>query len=143
MKFGHNLIYAKILGELFAHFIQEKYQTNLPEIIIPVPLHNSRLRQRGFNQALEIARPIAKKLKTSLDVSSCERSKNTIAQTELNMNERIKNLNNAFALIKSLNYKHVAIFDDVVTTGSTVHELSKVLRKAGVIKIDVWCCAKT
>ena len=144
LKFGHNLIYAKILGELLTQFLQQKYfEKSKPEIIIPVPLHKNRLCERGFNQALEIARPISKHLNIPINQFYCERIKNTEAQSELSFNERGKNIKNAFAITQSKKYKHIAIIDDVMTTGNTVTELSKILRATGVEKIDIWCCART
>lgn len=144
LKFNQKLLYAKILGNLMADFLTKKYQEKeKPQLIIPVPLHKKRLRERGFNQALEIARPIAKKLKIPIDIYSCIRIKNTLAQSILNIEERKQNIKNAFLLKKSLEVNYVAIVDDVMTTGNTVKEFAKILKKSGIMKIDVWCCAKT
>jgi ComF family protein len=113
-----------------------------PDVIVPVPLHKSRYRQRGFNQALEIARTVSKDMQVPLDVYSCQRQHDTPQQSQLPAKQRRKNLKNAFAVVRPLNAAHVAILDDVMTTGSTVHELAKVLKKAGVAKVDVWVCAR-
>lgn len=121
----------------------------MPQIIIPIPLHPRRLRQRGFNQALEIAKPIAKKFHVPLDTAHCQRVRYTEAQTQIPAEHRGSNVKNAFVVDKKFfcgensNISHVAIMDDVVTTGHTVNELSRALRKAGVKTIDVWCCART
>ncbi len=145
LKFNRQLLYANMLGNLLAEKIKiSKIQSpnSWPDCIIPVPLHRRRLRQRGFNQALEIAKPIAKKLHLPLDYKSCIRSKDTQPQSELPAKKRHHNLKNAFALKKSIATKRVAIIDDVMTTGNTLIELSKLLRKNGVEHIEVWCCAR-
>lgn len=144
LKFTHQLVYARVLGQLLAHAIKNNYQhQSLPELIIPVPLHPKRLRERGFNQALEISRVLKKILKIPLNKADVIRTKYTEAQSLLHRTERQKNLHHAFKVIKPLNAKHVAIIDDVITTGSTTRALSETLMHAGVEKIDVWCCAKT
>lgn len=141
LKFNQQLKYARILGKLLAIQIQKRQQP-LPQLIIPMPLHKKRLRERGFNQALEIAKPIAKQLKINLDFESCQRVKPTVAQSSLPAKERYANVKSAFALTKPVQTRHVAIVDDVVTTASTVNELSKLLKKSGVEMIEVWCGAR-
>ena len=144
LKFQQQLLYARLLGELLSGRLQQKYQCqSLPELIIPVPLHAARLRERGFNQALEIARPIAKKLKIPIDISRCERVRMTAAQSLLPAEERQVNIKNAFKVKLPFDAKYVAVVDDVITTGHTVNELSKVLKQAGVQRIDVWSVART
>lgn len=145
LKFNQQLKYARLLGQLMAVELQYRQQQGycLPECIIPVPLHPSRLRQRGFNQALEIAKPIAQQLKLPVDVKSCQRNQATVPQTTLPAKQRRKNLRHAFAAVNTSGYRHVSIVDDVVTTGCTVNELSKQLRLQGVERIDIWCCART
>lgn len=144
LKFRNNLVNAKILGTLFSEQLDQRYQNKIkPEVIIPVPLHPVRLRERGYNQALELAKPIAKKLNISINKFGVKRLKNTAAQTQLSALARKKNVKRAFGVVGDFNYNYVAIVDDVVTSGSTVFELSKTLYKAGVTKIDIWCCAKS
>jgi ComF family protein len=142
LKFQQQLVNARILGELMAQRLKQRKQ-KLPQCIIPVPLSKKRLRERGFNQAVELAKPICKALETSLIVDGCKRIRHTKAQAMIPARQRDKNIKNAFIVDKNFNAKHVAIIDDVVTTGHTVKELSKVLRKAGMETIEVWCCAKT
>ncbi len=144
LKFKRQLKYANLLGQLLAEYLWQCHLQGycLPEVIIPVPLHVARLRARGFNQSLEIARPIAKALHIAIDVDSCQRIRATLAQSSLPAKQRKRNMRNAFAIVKAIAVKHVAIIDDVVTTGHTVNELSKQLRKAGVQRIDIWCCAR-
>ncbi len=113
-----------------------------PELIIPVPLHPARYRSRGFNQAIEIAWPISKALDIPIDNHTIKRIVNTGTQTKLHARERRKNLRGAFQLKKPLTAKHIAIIDDVITTGSTVTELAVVLKKAGAERIEVWSFAR-
>jgi ComF family protein len=144
LKFQHQLINATLLGKLLLHKIIPVYQNEpYPEVLIPVPLHFKRLRERGFNQALEIAKPMSKKLHIPIDNYSCHRIKHTAAQSTLTQQERLKNLKQAFALKKSFANQHIALIDDVITTGQTLKELATLLRNDGVAKIDVWCCART
>jgi ComF family protein len=145
LKFHERFIYGNLLSELLINKIQHEWylQQPLPECIIPVPLHPYRLQERGFNQALVIARPLAKKLNIALDFKSCMRIRATDAQMQLPAQQRAKNMKQAFAVKQTLKSRHAAIIDDVVTTGHTVTELTLALRKAGVERIDIWSCART
>ncbi|MDE2273435.1 MAG: ComF family protein, partial [Gammaproteobacteria bacterium] len=109
---------------------------------IPIPLHSARLRERGFNQALELARPVSRRLQLCLDARTCLRRKNTAVQSKLDAKERRRNLIDAFEVRTSLQGVHVAILDDVVTTGATVGALSRALREAGAARITVWSLAR-
>ena len=142
LKFQGNLTYTPLLAQGFVQSVSHRIN-NLPECIIPVPLHSQRLRERGFNQALELARIIAGQLNIPLDYSLCQRDKATPFQSGLSAKQRKKNLKNAFSVTKTHSYKHVAIFDDVVTTGTTVNELAKQLKQSGVETIEVWAIART
>jgi len=140
LKFHNRYPNARLLGEMLADALVER--TDQPELLIPVPLHHSRYRERGYNQTLEIARHLARRLPIALDFESCIRARPTQPQTELKGKERRRNMKRAFALARPVTASHVAILDDVVTTGTTVNELAKVLRKAGVARLDVWACAR-
>lgn len=144
LKFGRQLALGKVLGELLASAINLKWyhdKNAFPEAVIPVPLHKSRLRYRGFNQSLELLRPLKKQ--TQIEISACcRRVKPTRTQSGLKAEFRRQNLKNAFDIIKPIDFKHVAILDDVVTTGSTVNSLSNTLKNAGVEQIDVWCICR-
>lgn len=145
LKFHDRLVNAQILGELMAEAIQEQWyhKSPLPDCILPVPLHPKRLRERGYNQALEIARPIAKALKLPIETQLCVRIKHTLAQAQLSRRKRRKNIKNAFAVHGQINNRHIAVLDDVITTGQTLNAICTTLRKAGARQIDVWCCART
>jgi ComF family protein len=144
-KFQGRLMYSYLFGELMSTQVLEKWYKNqpLPDLIIAMPLHKKRLRERGYNQALEIARPMARRLNIPLDRHSCQRSRATSAQTELSAEARARNVKDAFMVRHPMQAKHVAIVDDVVTTGNTVHALALCLKNAGIQTIDVWCCART
>ncbi len=139
LKFGGDFKNARILGQLLAEQIDKD---NLPELILPVPLHPQRFRQRGFNQALEIARIIAKELSLPIDFYSCKRTRPTEQQSQLTAKKRRQNIKHAFSVVKPLTAKHIAILDDVMTTGATADELAKVLKKQGVDRVELWVCAR-
>ncbi|BAW79970.1 competence protein F [Candidatus Nitrosoglobus terrae] len=142
LKFHGKLHLALLLSQLTAQYLIQ-HSHPLPECIIPVPLHPSRLRERGFNQASEIAKPIATQLKIPINHQIIYRKHNTAPQSGLSQQERKRNIRDAFALHKPLTARHVAIMDDVLTTGHTVAEIAKILRHAGAHTIEVWVCART
>jgi len=114
------------------------------DMVIPVPLHPKRLRQRGFNQALEIAKPIARHFKLPIAPNACQRNKYANAQQTLNSRQRAKNLDNAFSVCANqIAGRRIAIVDDVVTTTHTARSLSKLLMQAGAVDCEVWCFART
>ncbi len=144
LKFQAGLVNAKILGTWMAETIQTTWYQGraLPACIIPMPLHAQRLRERGFNQSLEIARPIARRLKLPLDITSCARVKATAAQAMLPAEQRIDNIKNAFRAANTLAGQHIALLDDVTTTGYSMAELANTCKQAGAARIDVWYCAR-
>ena len=109
--------------------------------IIPVPLHASRMRQRGYNQAQLIAQELAKNFKLPIHKTLIQRIKKTQEQTQLNAESRRRNLNNAFKL-NTPPPKTVILIDDVVTTGSTVNEITGLLKANGCETVIVWAIAK-
>lgn len=133
--------HARLLGELFLREVGPRI-TLLPDAVIPVPLHSSRLRRRGFNQAVELARPIARSLGTRIDRSAAIRTRDTRPQAELPFKQRRQNIHDAFAIRGPLSYRHVAIVDDVMTSGHTVSQLALCLKCAGVKHIQVWALAR-
>lgn len=140
LKFNGAYKNSRILGLLLARYLAKN--ADLPELIIPVPLHPRRYRQRGFNQTYEIAKIISAQLNIPIDITSSQRVKNTPHQISLNAKERHKNIEGAFQIINPLNVSHVAILDDVLTTGATANELAKVLKSAGISRVDIWVCAR-
>ncbi len=144
LKFGRQLSKGSVLGELLADAVcQEWYKDGVfPEAIIPVPLHAKRLRQRGFNQALELLWPLKRRLKLPILLDVCQRVRATKPQSGLSAAKRKQNLQQAFKIMKPIPFQHVAIMDDVVTTGTTVSALSRSLKEAGVLQIDVFCICR-
>jgi ComF family protein len=140
LKFAAHHKNARLLGMLMVEHLKQTAQK--PELIVPIPLHKTRYQQRGFNQAFEIAKTVSRKLRIPLDPLSCLRHRDTPHQTELTAKQRRKNIKHAFTIIKPIRAQHVAVLDDVMTTGSTVHELASVLKKSGVSRVDVWVCAR-
>lgn len=141
VKFGARLQFARLLGELFAHWAAER-DLPLPDALVPVPLHPRRQRERGFNQALELARPLGRQLGIPVLPAACRRIRATDRQTRLDARTRRANVRGAFAVEAGLRAGHVAIVDDVMTTGSTVAALARALLQAGVRQVDVWCIAR-
>ena len=144
LKFKKALAHARVLGELLAEKIQQDWYKNkpLPEVIFPIPLHVRRLKERGFNQALEIARPISKKLSIPLDAQSSFRRKATLPQATLVAKSRLSNIKDAFIIQDTVTNRHIAVVDDLITTGSTMNEFCKTLRQHGAKTVDVWCAAR-
>lgn len=140
LKFSHQYKNARLLATLLTKHIRET--SELPDCIVPIPLHLNRYRQRGFNQSIELARHLSKQLAIPLDLNSCIRNRDTAHQTSLPAKQRRKNMRRAFSVEKSLPYQHVAIVDDVMTTGATASALAQALKQSGVGRVDVWVCAR-
>ena len=145
LKFNRKLAHARLLGELMGERLANHLTTNdrIPDAIVPVPLHPGRQRERGYNQALELVRPLAKRLNIPINHHLVVRKAETVKQTKLSADERRRNLKGAFALREGCSVpSYLVIFDDVVTTGTTVTELAKTLKRAGAKRIDVWAVAR-
>ncbi len=140
LKFNQRLVNARLLGGLLADAVTA-LESPLPDCILPVPLHPERLRERGYNQALELARPVAQRLGLPLATGLVIRERSTAAQSSLDQQERRRNIRGAFTLIGQPP-DHIAVLDDVVTTGSTVNELARALRRGGTKRVEVWACAR-
>jgi ComF family protein len=139
LKYHRRLDCAQLLGLLLGDAV-ESTAAPLPELLVPVPLHPARLRRRGYNQALEIARPLSRRFGIPLAAGAARRLRPTPPQTELAPRSRRRNVHGAFAA--DLNAAHVAVVDDVMTTGSTVDALAHALRRAGAGKVEVWVVAR-
>ena len=140
LKFNQQLAYARLLGMLLVDRV--KQQAPLPACLLPVPLHNTRLRARGFNQSTEIARVLSRALALPILLDPVVRVRKTGSQSGLHAQQRRQNIKGAFEIVGEIPFRHVAIIDDVVTTGSTANELARVLKKAGVERVDVYCIAR-
>lgn len=147
LKYKNKLYYGKILGQILLSEIKYSWYKNmpLPKAIIPVPLHYKKYIQRGFNQTFEILSVIEKNLDIPVLYDYCIKIKNSIPQTHLNKHKRAKNTSQVYAVNKNKTYTlydHVAIFDDVVTTMSTVNAVSEIIKQDKLKFIDVWCICR-
>lgn len=139
-KFGRDLAAGRVLCTVWQ---REPRTIDLPQLILPVPLHRRRLRQRGYNQALELARPLARILGVPCRHDLLLRQRATEAQTELDALARRRNVRGAFSLQEGVTMPaHVAVLDDVMTTGATLAECARVLKRSGVRRVDVWALAR-
>lgn len=112
-------------------------------VLVPIPLHRSRLRERGYDQALELARPLARHLGLPLQAQALMRVRDTSAQSRLDASQRRRNLRNAFAWNGDIAMPaHIVLIDDVMTTGATLHSAARALRRAGALRVDAWVCAR-
>jgi ComF family protein len=142
LKFRDRFNLIRLLGTLLAETLAGQPDAR-PDAIVPVPLHPRRLRERGYNQSLELARVIARRLDLPVDARCCARVRATPPQAALDQKARRRNIRDAFAVTGEVGGRHLAIIDDVVTTGSTVGELARALRGAGCRRVDVWALART
>lgn len=141
LKFNDRLVNAVLMGKLLAENMEEN-NIAPPDALLPVPLHRLRLRKRGFNQALELARPLAKTWQIPLLTNTVTRTRATQAQMELPARQRHRNIRGAFTCADPLTIKRVGLVDDVVTTGSTVNELAQVLKRHGAEQVDVFAISR-
>ena len=142
LKYRNELACGRVLGQLFARHLLARREP-LPAAIVPVPLAANRYRQRGYNQASELALPIRRATGIALKSDVVIRQRETIEQAGLDRKARLRNVTGAFAAVAPLHARHVAILDDVVTTGSTVRELAQVLEQSGAEQIEIWAIART
>lgn len=147
LKYSGELENARVLGELLAQAAVARADP-LPKLVMPVPLHPARLAQRGFNQAASIARYAGRALTIPQAWNALRRVRDTPSQTSLGLDARHENVRGAFALASSrsrrqmLEAGHVAVVDDVTTTGSTLAEIKRLLLDAGVRRVDLWAVAR-
>jgi ComF family protein len=143
LKFSDRLTCARTIGEMLSSISEQLIaEFGRPGCLMPVPLHSRRLRSRGYNQSIEIARVISGKEGIAIDRTSLIRQRSTSTQTGLDARSRLKNIKGAFRLNKKISYRHVLIIDDVVTTGATVNEIARLLKKNGVEEVGVLSFAR-
>ena len=141
LKYHGRLDLSRVLGGYLAAYLQT-LNDPLPDVIVPVPLHTSRLRSRGYNQSLEIARTVAKQLGRPLNWKDTERIRATAPQTELPREERRKNVHGAFKSSEAFAGQCIAILDDVMTSGHTVNALAESLLRSDAAEVQVWVVAR-
>ena len=137
-KFNQQLMLVRLLANKLAQRIEIR-----PDYIVAMPLHPARLQERGFNQSLELARQIASNLNIPLLNHACQRVRDTPPQSALPWRERGKNMRKAFTCTEDLSGKHVAVVDDVMTSGASVNELARALRQANAREVSAWVVART
>ena len=131
-------------GRLLAALMRETAPVfSRDAVIVPVPLHRKRLRMRGYDQALELAKPLAVACALPLCDDLLHRARATAAQSRLHADQRKRNLRNAFEVDASVALPPcVVLIDDVMTTGATLHAAANALRRAGVERVEAWVCAR-
>ncbi len=140
LKYGGQLA----LAALFAHKLRQRIgQASGIDLIVPLPLHPARLAERGFNQAAEIAKALARLSGIAMDAQLARRVRNTTPQTDLPWRERVANVHLAFACERDLAGLRVAVVDDVMTTGATLDEFARTLKRSGAARVENWVVART
>lgn len=140
LKYSGQLIVTDIVADELATMLAT---TPPPDLLIPMPLHPTRLQQRGFNQAMEISRRLTKLSGCTLSPDSVIRIRHSEPQASLPLAQRAKNVQGVFAVTQDLSGKSVAILDDIMTSGASLNELAKTLKKAGVVRVECWVAART
>lgn len=139
LKFHADFAAGRVLARLMAHGLRDAVR---PQALVPAPLHAGRLRSRGYDQSLELARPLSRMTGVPLDRRLLTRRRATRAQSRLDEADRQRNLRGAFAVRAGPLPAHVALIDDVMTTGATLRAAACALRAAGVARVDAWVCAR-
>ncbi|WP_460066234.1 double zinc ribbon domain-containing protein [Pseudomonas sp. S2_H08] len=148
-RFKHNAKwpFGHLLADVLGQYLQHRFDEGLPrpDVLLPVPMANKRLRERGFNQAAMLARWLSQSLDLPCEERVLRRIKDTDAQQNLDAKARKGNLRNAFSLIPDSDVKgrHLALIDDVLTTGATAQAIARLLMNAGAARVDVYCLART
>jgi ComF family protein len=140
LKFGHRLELAPVLGDLLAARARGAIDT---PVVVPVPLSFERLAERGFNQASELARATARALGAPFDDGAVTRIRHAAPQASLSLEARRRNIRGAFLVRRNVHGLHVAVVDDVMTSGSTLDEVARVLKAAGAGRVTNLVIART
>lgn len=141
-KYGGRLALARPLGEMLGRLASRNVDADV-DAVVPMPLADARLAERGFNQALEIARVAAAVTGQRLLPRACRKVADTPPQASLPWKDRARNVRRAFVCDVDLRGARVAVVDDVLTTGASLNELARVLRKAGAASVHGWIVART
>ena len=145
LKFSEQTKFSRTSGELLADAVEQIEGSELPDTILPVPVHRQRLEQRGYNQAELIAQTIARRLSIPLVNDLLQRSVQKLPQSKLSARERESNIKRAFTVADKdkIQGLKVAIVDDVYTTGATARAIATHLKRAGAIRVYLWAVART
>lgn len=139
LKYHGRFAVAPVLGECLLQAVQHAQR---PDRLIAMPLHATRIRERGFNHATEIARVAARQLALPLDTTSCQRIRDTPPQMGLKHDARRRNVRGAFTCSGDIEGQHIALVDDVMTTGTSLDELAATLKRAGAREVTCWVTAR-
>ncbi|MGH7398868.1 MAG: ComF family protein [Candidatus Rokuibacteriota bacterium] len=144
LKFRGRRALAAPLGDLLTEAVEGRLPAGLPELLLPVPLHPTRERERGFNQASLVARRIGRAWNRSVRNDVLVRPRATRSQTELDAPARRGNVRNAFRLRRpqAIVGRHVVLVDDILTTGATLSECARCLREGGASTVGVLTVAR-
>jgi ComF family protein len=137
-KYNGRLVAGSALASLLADRVLQR-----PDLIVPIPLTAQRLRERGFNQALELAHTLGRRLEVPVNARICVKTRDTVPQTRLPWKARRKNIRGAFVVEGGVAGCHVAVVDDVLTTGATLSELARNLKRAGATTVTGYVIART
>jgi ComF family protein len=144
LKYRGELSVAEIAAGGITDAIASQY---IPDLIIPMPLHPERLQERGFNQVVEISRRISQQIQCKLSLRSVIRVRHSEPQASLPLNKRAKNVKGVFAVIddalSDVRGKKIVVVDDIMTSGASLNELAKTLKKAGAVNVECWVAART
>ncbi len=142
LKYHQQLSFARTAAGLITDMVRESGEP-MPDLLIGVPMTHRAVRKRGLNQAVFLARLIGRQLGIPVKSTLIKKLRETDRQSTLNASKRQRNLKGAFHCKGSLEDKHIALVDDILTTGATANEISKVLKVAGANRVDIWVCART
>lgn len=140
LKYHGELAVAAWLAERMAEVTTGSAQ---PDLLIPMPLHPRRLRERGFNQSALLAGHLGRRLGTPVEMGACRRLRDTPPQVGLSLTQRRRNLRGAFACDADLAGQRVVLVDDVLTSGASLNELARAVRRAGAAQVEAWVAART
>jgi ComF family protein len=142
LKYRQQLSFARTAAGLIADMVRESDEPR-PDLLVGVPMTQRAVRKRGLNQAVFLARLIGRQLGIPTKSTLIKKLRETDRQSTLNASQRQRNLKGAFHCKGSLEGKHIALVDDILTTGATANEISRVLKAAGANRVDIWVCART
>ena len=145
-KFQAQLAFTHFLADALVKRVRDNRSLTLaalPDLILPTPLAAKRLAVRGFNQSALLGRAVGSLMGIGFSAEALKRVRETIPQSGLKRDERLKNVRGAFACGIDLEGKRVAIVDDVMTTGATLSEAAKALKENGAVYVEAWACART
>ncbi|MDR2219532.1 MAG: ComF family protein [Methylobacillus sp.] len=139
-KYAGFLAIAHMMAELFARRLGD---VAMPDVIVPMPLHATRLKERGFNQAVEIGRILARRLNIPFESAHAKRTRYTATQAGLALKERHRNVRGVFAFDARIAGKKIVLLDDIMTTGASLNALALAAKKAGAARVECWVMART